>query len=602
MSGYGRVALLLLCCLAAPGAAAAQDIGLRGGMSTLEQASGAGATLSFSPCALDFFSGAFDGRIGLGASLKGEFGKSQFIVGDQPLQILSPVYGDQSRGFYARGVSVTIPLGERTRVTFFGGSTGIVNGSELFMVVRPNQAIGGVQLEHDLTKRLSIFSRSLFSSRQSVISGFDFHPNHRFRFGAQAGIGSNTPYLAVTGAYKADLTTLEASYVESQPQFRLVQVNELNYEEPIGENIHFRRRFSRALQFDYRRSNYQFNALNGTLTQFSGDNLSVAGRVGQTGWNVGYNQVSGDQVQQGIKTLRDSQQVTFGLNQGFGPIRVYASQYQPISGSANSSLRSFTTFMVKEKLNRWVSLRQVGNHSQNWNIAYGGEVHSNYVNLSVDYQTVYNLFGPGQGGFQQGVVLEGDVNLPGGARLFVGTDVTPDGRFLYRWGIRASLHGPYGGAAVGSSADEAPRMPRYVVRGKVLEGTTVAPIADFPVEIDSETAFTDERGEFSLRLFSGREVAARPDTKTPHQGFEYGLIGGPEKVRPVKNGPGEEYVWKVRKVRPAPTSGKSGLIVSPGSDGKTVTPAATPAKAPGSAPSRPTTPASGGGGGGSGSD
>jgi hypothetical protein len=104
-------------------------------------------------------------------------------------------------------------------------------------------------------------------------------------------------------------------------------------------------------------------------------------------------------------------------------------------------------------------------------------------------------------------------------------------------------------------------MPRYVLQGKVVEATTAVPIADFPVEIGSQTVFTNERGEFSLRLFSGREVAASPDTKTPHQGFEYELLGGPEKVRPVKNGPVEEYVWKVREVRAAPSTGKSGLIV-----------------------------------------
>jgi len=40
------------------------------------------------------------------------------------------------------------------------------------------------------------------------------------------------------------------------------------------------------------------------------------------------------------------------------------------------------------------------------------------------------------------------------------------------------------------------------------------------MEIGSEAVFSNENVEFSLRLFSGREVAASPDTKTPHQGFE----------------------------------------------------------------------------------
>jgi hypothetical protein len=113
----------------------------------------------------------------------------------------------------------------------------------------------------------------------------------------------------------------------------------------------------------------------------------------------------------------------------------------------------------------------------------------------------------------------------------------------------------------------------------VLEVTTGAPISNFPVEIGSETVFTDDGGEFTLRTFSGRELAARPDTKTPHVGFLYELREGPEKVRPTKTGPAEEYLWKVRKVRAAPATGKSGLVVTKGAADSPATPAATPTTA-----------------------
>ena len=315
MPGRHRVAEVLILCPLALGSAAAQGIALRGGVSQLEQASGAGMTISYSPYSLDVFSGSFQGRIKMGANLKGQFGKYQFIAGDQLLQILSPIYGDQSRGFFARGASVGALLGKQTKLTLFCGATGATSGSQLFELVRPDQTIGSVQLDYDVNKKLSLFSRSLFTSRQSVIGGFDFHPNLRFHFGAQGGIGSNTPYAAVTGAYRRDMTTLEASYVVSQPQFRLVQVNTLNYQEPINENIHVLHKFDHFLQFDYRRSNFQFNATNGTLSQFSGDNILLSGRLGRTGWNAGYNQISGDQVVKGVKTLRDAQQVSFGVNQ-----------------------------------------------------------------------------------------------------------------------------------------------------------------------------------------------------------------------------------------------------------------------------------------------
>lgn len=541
-------------------------------------------TLSYSPYSLDVFSGSFDGHIEMGANLKGDFSRFQLTAGDQLLQIVSPVYGDQSRGFYARGASISVPFGKRTKLLFFGGAAGNTSGSQLFELVRPDQAIGAVQLEYEANRSLSLFSRSLFDSRQSVISGFDFHPSHRYNFGAQGGIGSNTPYAAFTGAYKGDATSLEASYVASKPQFRLVQLNALNYQEPINENLHVHHKFDGTLQFDYRRTNFQFNASNGALSQFSGNNIFLNGRLGRTGWNAGYNQVSGEQRLQGIKTLRDSQQVNFGLNQSFGHYRISAFQYRQISASGQSSLQNFTTIMAQEPIGRWVLLRQIVNHSNNWGVAYGGEIHNNWINLSVDYQTTYNLFQSGPTQFTQGVVVEGDLNLPGGAKLFANTNVTPDGRFLYSWGLRASFTGPYGRgttAGIGVNADDAPQMPRFVVRGKVLDATTGTPVADFPVNVGPETAFTNEAGEFSVRLFSGRALAASPDTTTPHQGFEYEFVEGPKQVRPSKSGANEEYVWKIKRGHAA--AGSRGLLISDGSD-KTNEPPAPSTQLPGNNP------------------
>ena len=48
----------------------------------------------------------------------------------------------------------------------------------------------------------------------------------------------------------------------------------------------------------------------------------------------------------------------------------------------------------------------------------------------------------------------------------------------------------------------------------------------------------------------------------------------------MNNGPGEEYEWKVRKLRIVTTTGNSGLIVSNGVDRKIITSESTPAKWP----------------------
>ncbi|HZL50306.1 MAG TPA: hypothetical protein VFC37_05090 [Terracidiphilus sp.] len=56
------------------------------------------------------------------------------------------------------------------------------------------------------------------------------------------------------------------------------------------------------------------------------------------------------------------------------------------------------------------------------------------------------------------------------------------------------------------------------------------------------------------------------------------MIDGPKKVHPGKKGPGEEYVWKVKKFWIVTSPGNGGLIVGNGSDGKSVTTAPTPAQ------------------------
>ncbi len=596
MPGYHPVAKILIWCLTALGSAAAQNIALRGGESQLEQASGAGVTLSYSSYSLDVFGGSFLGRIQTGAALKGDFSKYHFVAGDQMLQIVSPVYGDQSRGFYASGVSVGTALGKRFKLDFFAGDTGNTRGSQLFEVVRLNQPIGSVQLAFELNDKVSLFSRSLFSSRQSVIGGFDFHPNRQFHFGAQGGIGSNTPYGAVTASYTTNTSTLDGSYVKSEPQFRMVQINTLNFQEPIKENIHVHHKFDGMLQADYRRSNFQFSALDGAISQYSGNTISLTGRLWKTGWSAGYNQLSGYRVAQGVKTLRNGQQVNFGLNRTFGIFGINALQYRPISAPPGSSLQSYTTIMVQERMNRWFSLRQIASRSSNWGIAYGGEVHNNLMSVSLDYQTAYILFQPGQSQFTQGAVIEGNINLPFGGKLYVNTEVTPDGRFFYGWGMRSSFVGPYGRGKEGTfevGSDDAPQMPRYVVWGKVLDADTGKTVPDFPMQVGAQSVFTNENGEFSIRLFSGRQVVASPDILLPHAGYSYVLVDGPNKVKPNKNAPGEEYVWRIRKDHVAATTSHGGLIIVGAADdkGAASSPPAPTAQLPGDTPSPSTTPA-----------
>lgn len=566
MPGFRPVAVALFCCLAASGLAAGQTIDLRGGVSQEERASGGGVTLTSSPYSLDVFSGVFNGRLEVGANIKAELGRYKLVAGDQMLELRSAIYGDQSRGYYARGASVAVPIGTHMRAMAFAGVTGTSEGSILFQVVRPNQPIGSLRADYDMTKSLTVFFKSLFSNRQTAIGGFDYRLGPGFHAGAQAGIGSNTPYGAVTLDYanKAATTTMDGSYTAASRQFQMVELSSLNYQDPVHENGQFMHKFGRALQITYRRTNFQFRGSDGAQSAFNGNSVSLIGRLRHTGWYAGFNESSGQQKLAGVVTARNGDQVNFGMSQGFGRYHFNASYYQPLSASGSTSLQGFTTLMVQEPLGRWASLRQIASHSDTWGVAYGGEIHNNWLNLSVDYQTTYNLFEAGSGRFQQGMVVEGDMNLPKGVKLFVGTDITPDGRYYYKWGTRASFKGPFQGGQPGEEVDQTPSIPRWVLWGKVVEGAANRPVADFPVNIGQETVFTNDEGEFSMRLFSGRAVNCSPDTKIPHAGFEFRLVSGPEKAVPTKDGHGAQYLWKLERGKPAPASGAGGLVVDAG--------------------------------------
>lgn len=565
MRGSSSITIFFLACFLCLEASHAQQIALRGGESELEQASGAGLTLSYAPYSLDVLAGSFMGRTEIGASLKGQFGKYKFVAGDQVVGLFSPIYGDQSRGFLARGASFTSQIGKKTRLMLFGGSTGQAIGSQLFQIVRQNQPIGSLQLEIEGNERLKLFLHSMFGSRQSIVGGFEYRPVKTLHLGAQGGMGSNSPFWAVTGDFRKPDTTLEGSYTSAQSEFHLVQAGTLYYQEPIHENLHVQHRFDGLLQADYRRNNFQFQAQNGTFNQYSAHVVFLTGKLLATGWSAGYNRAEGTMVVQGVTTPRNGAEVNFGLSRRAGPIRLSANQYRPILNQNGSTMQRMTLVMATEPLGRWMSLRQYATRTQNWSVNYGGDLHTNTLTLSVDYQTMYNIFQPGKMQFTQAAIVQGEAHLPHGVVAFVNTMVTPDGQTLYGWGVKGAFMGPMGSGRAGGlevmSGDEAPQMPRYVVQGKVIDADTGEPLRDFPVQIGGEKIFTDEAGVCSLRLFSGRIVSGYPDVQIPYRGFTYEVVDGPKKVQPVKDRSGQEYVWKIRKVKSAQSAGTGGLVV-----------------------------------------
>ena len=166
--------------------------------------------------------------------------------------------------------------------------------------------------------------------------------------------------------------------------------------------------------------------------------------------------------------------------------------YQNLSGPGghNSNLVS----SVRETISPKLSLLQVVNRTQsNTNFLFGGSYTVNRFSVSVDYQTLYMPFLTNPLVTGIGVTL--NLKLWGSFQVNGQTFRSPDGKLRYTASASTLLTPSLRPVGV----EKQIKMGGYIVRGHVRDerGT---PIEGAAIRIGEQTVYSNEAGEFLLRL------------------------------------------------------------------------------------------------------
>ena len=525
-----RAAIVCAVALVCSRPAAGQVFELTGGSSSLLNAEGGSLEVHASN-----YRGRIDlgyiGRPSLGFYFSRPFKKSVIGAGDQQIPFLLPTdLFDHSFYFIGRGMSLSRKVTDG-KLFVFAGTTSNGYFAPFLSVARNDTPAGAFFYERQLSRTLRFFSHNIISERQTSIQAVEWSERKDIKMALSAGLGNNQPYWSSSFTLIKRWMALDASYARSGDAFRRVLVTTPQLSENDRENIRFEFSPIKNARIVVSRNNY--------LSSFA-DNMverAMVQGIG-AGADIGGFQLYGSLFQSSTKS-GDSSAMALGVR------RMITRHFEAgadflRSGYAKTAPTHSLIGTVREILNSRFSLTQIiTRNSGQTNIAFGGNFISNFVSVSVDYQTVFLPFvqnAPGQ--FKQVVVLGLHFQLPHGVQLNMATDVTPLGQVLYT--AYASTYAYHGLGRDTPGATFSGTFFHNVVHGRVLD-IQDEPIAGAALRIGSELAVTDSQGNFLVRVKKAGDLnlqVAFEDFTAPGR---FVLVAAPATVKATREGDAEDY-------------------------------------------------------------
>ncbi|HET7903285.1 MAG TPA: hypothetical protein VFM17_01860 [Candidatus Eisenbacteria bacterium] len=521
---------------AAPGTARGQVFNIQGGTSSLYHATG--GTVSVRGEGFDGWLGLGDlERFRVGGLFRKDWNGGLLSVGDQAVPFGLPTDVFQApHAFYGRGFGFEREIGD-VRLRAIGGSTATVYGSPFFLGARSERGAGILFLDHDVSPTVRVLTRSVFTRRQTVISGLEWTPRSDLATALAAGGGDGEPYGAASVRFERPWITARAAWSAASDGFRRVAVPQASASEMERENLDLKIRPIRPLVVQLGR--YHFlqpetettPALRGRVhqallnakalgaTSTVGYYDSRAGASGNTGFSIGLTRPVGRAFEVGGNYLR----------------------------AEDRSGQRFETFVgtLRENVSPHVDLTQVVTHTEgNTTISFGGSYVASRFSVGAEWQTVYVPFGTGDP-FRQALMLTVRILAFGDFTANLGSYVAPDGSVKYTLAGNQYL---YRGAE-GSSHATKRSLSDHLVHGLVTDEKG-EPVRGAAVKVDGEVVYTDSDGYFFVRKPKGRRCAievAPGEFLTP---LPYVVVSAPEFVESQPEGRGAGAVIVVRRIIP----------------------------------------------------
>lgn len=488
-TSLGMAAGIWLLWLACAPLCRAQLITVGGGSSDLYDANGASIQLQSGNYQGYVGAGELGGNFLLGTRASAKLHSGTLSLGDEPITLDLPTDIFNSNQFLlARGASFSTHR-EGYDLMAFGGATAVGGGTPFFQAATADTPAGMLFLDKAVSDRLHFYSREVFSQQQTAINGFSFQPHFGITLGGAAGIGSNQGYGAGSLEVKLNWLELKAAYIAAGDRFRRVTVPQPINSEYTGGNILATFKPRPGMVFVTGHQNLlqpQFNA-SLPFVRATVDQVQGGFDFRQFRWGGGLFQ----SFLQGKKTTGEAlwadRPVTRWLDTG---INYFRSRSQ-----TDRQLSSMISGILRETVSPRLSLLQIIGSSQGQTtVSFGGNYFSNHFTVGVDYQTVYVPFLTRP--FKQGIAVTLQLRPFGGIELDGQSFLGPDGKTKYSVAGSSMLYGA--SRFFGVNGSSGLRLPRYVVRGRVVDERGNA-IPGAAVRVDGEVLFTNAAGQFLVR-------------------------------------------------------------------------------------------------------
>ncbi len=530
------------------GCALAQVFRVQGGTSTLLNAEGGSVEFKAPNYNGSVGLGFFDGHFQYGAEGRRLFHGYTLLAGDESIPFTLPTdVFDSSHYFSARGVGATRKYSDGNFYVF-AGTTSTWFGTGFFSAARSDDPVGMFFYERTLTSRLKLFSRNIISHRQTSLQGLEWQPNKWLKASLAGGLGANQKYFA--SAIDADTPkfALKASYVLMGDTFRRVTVLSPLSSEVDKGNVQMLYRPNKFVTITTgHESILEPLILGGPMQEASVDQFSADLHIERFYFGTSlFNSTAAGRKTQGTNFYagrRIGQRLEVNTNYFRS-----APEPTPTDPGQASTIVSGT---VREHLfSRFSLLQLISRASGQTTISYGGDFTSNRLQLRVDYQNVYLPFRPDHP-FEQALALNASLRVSGPWQVTAASNVAPDGRLRYSFGVSTYLY-RLDGMFTSSSADSF-SIAKYLVQGVVKDDQGI-PVEGAALHIGRQVAFTDSSGRFMAR-FSKRNVfllSVAPEEFINNGIYE--VISAPAQVKADSEENASDVQVAVRRVPPPQAS------------------------------------------------
>jgi hypothetical protein len=541
-----RPALLALSLAGGAVPAAGQVFQVQGGGSSLFEGYGGTVNIWGDGYEASLGIGYLDGiRIGASARRLIFGGRDTLRIGNDllPFTLDTDVFGTGGM-LFAQGASLQRRRGG-TRLWIFGGASASTLSAPYFSAQRPSRAMSYAKVQHDVTPGLSLGLHAISSERQTLLASAAWEAAPGLTTAATGGIGSNTPYMALSLNAKQARWEAKAALVAMANRFRRSSAPMPLQSEIEGDNLLLAWKPSDRWSIGAGRQHFrQDSSFQGLPRKATLHQLTMTGRGAGTTFSAGWLVSEAGRAPNVSSYLTGRRQLLGWLQSEMYLLRVWEPQPARVTTPV---------LLLRETLSPRLSLLQtITREQRRTSVNFGGTLSSGLSSVSIDYQVAHSPYLAADP-FVQTMGLNARLQVKGVA-LALGSFVTPDGTLHYTAQGGTFLYRGNSGVNGGGGDAIAGRIDQFIVAGRVIDESG-QPVEGASLEIDRELVYTDSRGNFFLRRRSAKTVPVRLLPNDFLIAGSWEVVDAPPQATPRKDSDAARLTIVVRRVGPTDRQG-----------------------------------------------